>query len=149
MSNAITELARAPSGARVGDDGHPHARRAPRANSSDLRQRQQLLVAQARVLANPTRYQLLRRIGDADGGVTISELSQSFGLTRTAIRQHVSRLVDSGLVWVQPVVPTGPGRPCHRYLATPLTAAMWKAGDPFEQVARLLVKARPSSSGEK
>ena len=98
-----------------------------------------LLLAQARLLANPTRYRLLRRIGDADGGVTISELSQSFGLTRTATRQHVSRLVDVGLVWVQPVAPTGPGRPCHRYLATPLTAATWRAGDPFEQVARLLV----------
>lgn len=120
---------------------------ASRANSTISADRRQL-VAQARVLANPTRYRLLRRIGDADGGVTVAELSQSFGLTRTAIRQHVSRLVDSGLVWAQPVAPTGPGRPCHRYLATPLTAALWKAGDPFEQVADLLVGPRPDSSRE-
>jgi predicted ArsR family transcriptional regulator len=89
---------------------------AARADSTILVE-QRWLAAQARLLANPTRYRLLRSIGDADGGVTITELSPSFGLTRTAIRQHVSRLVDSGLVWVQPVASTGPGRPCHRYLA--------------------------------
>lgn len=69
-----------------------------------------------------------------------------FGLTRTAIRQHLSRLVDSGLVLVQPVASTGPGRPCHRYRAAPLAAALWQAGDLFEQAACLLVGLGPAAA---
>jgi DNA-binding transcriptional ArsR family regulator len=97
-----------------------------------------LLAAQARVLAIPRRYSLLRCISDADGGVMIAELSDRFGLTRTAIRLHLSKLVESRLVSAQAMAPTGPGRPRHRYQATPVAAALWNAGDPFEQLSRLL-----------
>jgi predicted ArsR family transcriptional regulator len=52
------------------------------------------------------------------GGAEISELGQALGVTATAVRQRLARLMDDGLVCREEVVRGGRGRPSHRYRLT-------------------------------
>lgn len=49
-------------------------------------------------LSNDTRYELLRRIAKADGGVCVCDLEASVGVTQSAVSQALSRLYTAGLV---------------------------------------------------
>lgn len=49
-------------------------------------------------MANDTRYQLLRRIGRADGGVCVCDLEAVVGVSQSAVSQALSRLYAAGLV---------------------------------------------------
>lgn len=57
---------------------------------------------------------LLRKQGSAG----ISELVDVLGVTATAVRQRLNRLMEEGLVERQQVVSGGRGRPSHRYQLT-------------------------------
>jgi predicted ArsR family transcriptional regulator len=48
----------------------------------------------------------------------VSELAQAMGVTATAVRQRLVRLMDQGLVDRQQLSPAGRGRPGHRYQLT-------------------------------
>ncbi|HEX3727226.1 MAG TPA: winged helix-turn-helix transcriptional regulator [Pirellulales bacterium] len=54
---------------------------------------------------------LLRKAGP----VGVSELSQAMGVTATAVRQRLIRLMAQGLIDRQLLAPGGRGRPSHRY----------------------------------
>ena len=96
------------------------------------------MLAQAHVLAGARRYQLLREvIGAGPRGVGVAQLAERFGVTRTAVRLHLARLVDGGLVVARSGPRAGPGRPGLRYCPT-AAAGRWSDGGPFEQVARAL-----------
>ncbi|MHB1034492.1 MAG: helix-turn-helix transcriptional regulator [Pirellulales bacterium] len=56
---------------------------------------------------------LLRRTGP----MTVAEMSRGFGVTSTAIRQRVHRMMGQGLL-ERHVLRHGRGRPSHRYFAT-------------------------------
>jgi predicted ArsR family transcriptional regulator len=73
------------------------------------------LLDQSRALADPTRHAIFELIRDADQPVTVAELTGHFGLNHNAIRQHIAKLRDAGLVVEQRDPPTGPGRPPVRY----------------------------------
>lgn len=47
-------------------------------------------------VADPTRRGILERLGRGDA--SISQLAESFGMTLTGIKKHVSRLEDARLV---------------------------------------------------
>jgi ArsR family transcriptional regulator len=49
-------------------------------------------------LGNDTRYEALRLIAEADGGVCVCELEPSLGVSQGAISQALSRLFGAGLV---------------------------------------------------
>lgn len=49
-------------------------------------------------LSNDTRYELLRRIANADDGVCVCDLEASVGVTQSAVSQALSRLYSAGLV---------------------------------------------------
>ena len=49
------------------------------------------------------------------GGLSVAELSELMGVTATAVRQRVSRLMAGGLL-ERELVRSGRGRPNHRYL---------------------------------
>jgi DeoR family transcriptional regulator, suf operon transcriptional repressor len=51
-------------------------------------------------------------------GAGIGELAQALGVTATAVRQRLGRLMDEGLVWREEVARAGRGRPSHRYQLT-------------------------------
>ena len=57
--------------------------------------------------------ELLRR----QGAMRIAELTKAIGVTATAVRQRLNRLMESGLVDRQAET-AGRGRPSHRYLLT-------------------------------
>jgi DNA-binding transcriptional ArsR family regulator len=52
-------------------------------------------------LADPTRRQLLERLGR--GSASISELAEPFGITLTGCKKHVQLLEDAGLVTTEKV----------------------------------------------
>ncbi len=70
-----------------------------------------------------------------EGACTISDLVGFAGVTATAIRQRLSRLMEQGLVDRQSEV-RGRGRPTHRYSLT--AAGMRTSGDNYEDLAGVL-----------
>ena len=70
-----------------------------------------------------------------NGSATIAELISAMGVTATAIRQRVTRLMDDGLI-DRDVAGGGRGRPRHEYRLTP-AGVRW-AGDNYDQLAQVL-----------
>jgi DNA-binding transcriptional ArsR family regulator len=60
-------------------------------------------------LADPTRRAILERLGN--GGATISELAEPFGMSLTGMKKHVRVLEDAELVCTEKV---GRARQCSR-----------------------------------
>lgn len=59
------------------------------------------LVADLQLLSamgNDTRYELLRRIANAEGGVCVCDLQGTVGVSQSAVSQALSRLYSAGLV---------------------------------------------------
>jgi len=59
------------------------------------------LVADLQLLSamgNDTRYELLRRVAAADGGVCVCDLEAAVGVSQSAVSQALSRLYSAGLV---------------------------------------------------
>ena len=54
----------------------------------------QLLTA----MGNDTRYELLRRIANADDDVCVCDLEAAVGVSQSAVSQALSRLYTAGLV---------------------------------------------------
>lgn len=54
----------------------------------------QLLTA----MGNDTRYELLRRIANADDGVCVCNLEAAVGVSQSAVSQALSRLYTAGLI---------------------------------------------------
>ncbi|MEP2533368.1 metalloregulator ArsR/SmtB family transcription factor [Shimia sp.] len=52
-----------------------------------------------RALADPTRRDILRMLGDRD--MTIAEVSDHFDMTRAAVKKHLVVLGDGGLITVR------------------------------------------------
>jgi predicted ArsR family transcriptional regulator len=70
-----------------------------------------------------------------EGSCTISDLVKYAGVTATAIRQRLHRLMEQNLVVRQAEV-AGRGRPTHRYSLSP--AGMRCGGDNYEDLATVL-----------
>ncbi|WP_073251719.1 ArsR/SmtB family transcription factor [Shimia gijangensis] len=52
-----------------------------------------------RALADPTRRDILRMLGDRE--MTIAEVSENFDMTRAAVKKHLVMLSDGGLINVR------------------------------------------------
>lgn len=78
-----------------------------------------------------TVVDFLRRRGEA----TIADLVAHLGVTATAVRQRLTRLMEGGLI-ARHAEAAGRGRPMHRYALTPLGAR--SAGNNYDQLARVL-----------
>ncbi len=96
------------------------------------------LQQQARALGDPTRHAVFRHIVDADEPVAIAELTQRFAFNHNAIRQHLAKLVDAGLVVETTAPATGPGRPRLVYAVDPAAEGQWGTTGPYERLSRLL-----------
>jgi predicted ArsR family transcriptional regulator len=109
---------------------------APRTRRSQHSDR---LPIQARALADPTRYAVFRYLDEAAGPVGVSELTAHFGFNHNAIRQHLAKLRDAGLITEELAAPSGPGRPALRYWPTPGAVERWDGTNPYEQLSIMLV----------
>lgn len=121
----------------------PRADRAPDRASPPGTDRVQ---ARARALGDPTRYGIFRHLVEAPGPVDVPELTARFGLNHNAVRQHLRKLVDAGLVVEEPGPRTGPGRPRLRYRVDPTADARWAAGTASDRLAGILAAAVRSGS---
>ncbi|HYO24940.1 MAG TPA: MarR family transcriptional regulator [Lacipirellulaceae bacterium] len=70
------------------------------------------------------------------GRASIADLVRVLGVTATAVRQRLNRLMDQGLVARQADPAVGRGRPVHRYSLTP--AGVRSAGTSYDQLAQVL-----------
>jgi predicted ArsR family transcriptional regulator len=96
------------------------------------------LQTQARALGDPTRHELFRYVVDAGRPVDVAELTEHLGLHHNAIRQHVAKLVDAGLVVEATAPPAGRGRPRLVYTVDPAAESRWGVVGPYERLSLLL-----------
>jgi predicted ArsR family transcriptional regulator len=96
--------------------------------------------AQARALGDPTRNAIFRYVDAASEPVGVAELTDHFGLNHNAIRQHLAKLRDSGLVVEEVAASSGPGRPPLLYRSNPGAAGRWESHSPYEQLSALLIE---------
>ena len=96
------------------------------------------LQLQARALGDPTRHELFRYIADARGPVDVAELTEHLGLHHNAIRQHLAKLVEAGLVSGTTGARVGRGRPRLVYTVDPSAESRWGVTGPYERLTLLL-----------
>src|SRR5581483_12287457 len=78
---------------------------------------------------------------DASGSVDVAALTAHFGLNHNAIRQHLAKLLDAGLVAERTERRGGPGRPRLVYQLAPGVESRWGAIGPYERLSLLLAEA--------
>jgi len=98
------------------------------------------LQQEARALGDPTRHAIFRYLADADEPVDIAELTSHFELNHNAIRQHLGKLLDAGLVVEARVQGGGPGRPRLVYEIHPGAESRWGVVGPYERLSLLLAE---------
>jgi predicted ArsR family transcriptional regulator len=98
------------------------------------------LQLQARALGDPTRHDIFRYIVDAERPVDVAELTHHLGLHHNAIRQHLTKLVDAGLVDEATAPPAGRGRPRLCYTLNASAETRWGVIGPYERLSLLLTE---------
>jgi predicted ArsR family transcriptional regulator len=98
------------------------------------------LLVQSRALGDPTRHAVFAYVRDADEPVGVAELTGRFGVNHNAIRQHLAKLRDAGLVIEERQAPSGPGRPPLRYRPTPGVAERWGGASPYAALSLMLLE---------
>ncbi|MCZ7534605.1 MAG: helix-turn-helix domain-containing protein [Acidimicrobiia bacterium] len=93
----------------------------------------------ARLLADPTRARILAHVLEAPGPVTVAELTDLCGCTHNAVRQHLRKLKDGGLVDEEVEARDRPGRPRLQYRPGPEAAGMGPGPSPSERLSILLL----------
>lgn len=98
------------------------------------------LQQQARALGDPTRHRIFEYVAASPGPVGIAELTAEFEFNHNAIRQHLAKLLDAGLV-VETTVPTGGrGRPRLQYRVEPSADSRWGSVSSYERLSVLLTE---------
>lgn len=98
------------------------------------------LQQQARALGDPTRHRIFRYLADAEAPVSIAELTEHMSLNHNAVRQHLAKLVDAGLVVEATAPAAGPGRPRLVYRIDPAAESRWGVTGPYERLSLLLAE---------
>jgi predicted ArsR family transcriptional regulator len=98
------------------------------------------LQQQARALGDPTRHSIYRLLAEAARPMGIADLTAQSPVTHNAIRQHLAKLVDAGLVRETRAPVSGPGRPRLVYEVDPVAAARWGGPGSYERLSRLLLE---------
>lgn len=105
------------------------------------------LQAQARALGDPTRHQIFRVLADNGVAMTVNELTAGLGLHHNAIRQHLAKLVEAGLVVEKVGARGGRGRPPLIYEVDPTAGSRWDVVGSYERLAGWLTEV--VSTGDK
>ena len=96
------------------------------------------LQQQARALGDPTRHRIFTFISAAPAAVGIADINAEFPFNHNAIRQHVTKLVDAGLVSEQRESGGRPGRPRLVYELAPGVDSRWGLVGPYQRLSLLL-----------
>jgi predicted ArsR family transcriptional regulator len=89
---------------------------------------------QAEALADPTRFAAYQQIRDADRPLTVAEITDAVGVHHTAVRAHLTKLRDAGLISESHAEPSGRGRPKLLYAAT----SAGTGRDPYQELSAML-----------
>jgi predicted ArsR family transcriptional regulator len=92
----------------------------------------------ARALADPTRYRIFEYLSGVVHPVGIGELTAEFGLNHNAVRQHLAKLVEAGIVVQTKAASRGRGRPRQLYEIHPVVDE--ESGGPYRRLSLLLVE---------
>lgn len=92
---------------------------------------------QADALADPTRFAAYQHLLDAGEPRSVAEITEAVGVHHTAVRAHLTKLRDAGLITETHAVPSGRGRPRLLYTATP-DAADGARRDPYRELSSML-----------
>ena len=95
---------------------------------------------QARALGDPTRHRIFRHILESDGPVGVAELTELLGLNHNAIRQHLTKLENAGLVDRIQAEPRGRGRPRQLFAANPDAETDWGTGGAYQRLSLMLME---------
>jgi predicted ArsR family transcriptional regulator len=98
------------------------------------------LQQQARALGDPTRHSIFRFIADSDRPADVIEMTAHFGLNHNAIRQHLAKLLDAGLVVESTATARGRGRPRLEYVVDPTADGRWGVTSAYERLSVLLTE---------
>jgi predicted ArsR family transcriptional regulator len=95
---------------------------------------------QARALGDPTRHGIFIHLMGAGRPLGVAELTEHVGLHHNAIRQHLAKLVDAGLVREDTERSARRGRPRLTYTVAPAAGSRWGAVGPYERLALMLTE---------
>lgn len=98
------------------------------------------LQQQARALGDPTRHRIFRYIADARGSVTVAELTAYVGFNHNAVRQHLNKLTEAGLVTCRTMQSGARGRPRLVYEIAPDAKGQWGVSGPYARLSGLLAE---------
>lgn len=93
---------------------------------------------QARALGDPTRFSLFTYVAEAGRPVTIADLTDQVRQKHNAVRAHLSKLVDAGLLIEQPEQRQRAGRPRLLYSLAPGALGVWDTDGPYRELTLLL-----------
>ncbi|MEO5900372.1 MAG: helix-turn-helix domain-containing protein [Ilumatobacteraceae bacterium] len=99
-----------------------------------------MLQLQARALGDPTRHRVFRYIADAGRPVDVADVTERLGVHHNSVRQHLSKLVDAGLVCESTAPSVGPGRPRLRYAIDASVESRWGVTGPYERLTLMLAE---------
>lgn len=106
----------------------------------------QEMQAQAKALANPSRFSLFEYITHSEEPVGVAELTELLGFNHNAIRQHLAVLVEAGLVLEADEKRNVRGRPRKLYaLRSDALSAFSSVSGSYERLAELLLDVATTS----
>lgn len=98
------------------------------------------LQQQAKALGDPTRHAIFRFISESAAPVGVADINREFPFNHNAIRQHLAKLVDAGLVTEQRDQAGRPGRPRLVYAASAGADSRWGRTSPYQRLSILLAE---------
>ena len=101
--------------------------------------RRELVQRQARALGDPTRYDIFRFVAESRAPVRVATLAEYLGFNHNAVRQHLAKLTEAGLLTEERASPTTTGRPPLEYRLAPAAMGSWGAPGPYEFLALMLL----------
>jgi predicted ArsR family transcriptional regulator len=109
----------------------------------------------ADALADPTRFAAYQHLLDADAPRSVAEITAAVGVHHTAVRAHLVKLRDAGLIAETQAEPNGRGRPRLLYTATTdparadaetLAPRTDTARDPYRELSSMLARVVSGAS---
>lgn len=106
------------------------------------------LARQARALGDETRQAIFNFVSNAPEPVGVARITEEFQLNHNAIRQHLTKLRDAGLIIEETAPAQGRGRPALRYRVRPGAVDQWQSSSPYEELALMLLQVVGGESPE-
>lgn len=102
----------------------------------------------SKALGEDTRFAIFKEIAGAENPQTVRDLVCTFGMHHSAVRIHLNRLHDAGLIISKPLDRRGVvGRPQLVYLPNPTATSFTLPPRNFELLARMALEFTVASAG--